>query len=310
MPYTTINENRVFYRKSKKTNNTKKTIIFIHGSGGDGFVWEYQLNGLSEFITVIIPDLPGHGKSEGLCFGSAKDYAGWINDFAESLNLSSFYLAGHSLGGAVAQEIAAFHHEARETLEHIIGSLLARADAHPILAVVQEWKPECDAVDSAPLGVVAQHDFADGLAECVDVGRIRRHGLIQGIRRGPRLIDHRAPIDVGSNQLQCAGEHDLGDASLSRALEHVLVHRDVLVEDELWRAGTDAGVVTDMQEHVDALEQHEAALVIEQVGVLEPVRHVSGVDDVRGEQIEALPMEQRRHGAAEPPGCAGDEHAR
>jgi pimeloyl-ACP methyl ester carboxylesterase len=106
MPYTTINGNRVFYRKSKKTNNTKKTIIFIHGSGGDGFVWEYQLNGLSEFITVIIPDLPGHGKSEGLCFGSAKDYAGWINDFAESLNLSSFYLAGHSLGGAVAQEFA------------------------------------------------------------------------------------------------------------------------------------------------------------------------------------------------------------
>jgi pimeloyl-ACP methyl ester carboxylesterase len=116
MPYTTINENRVFYRKSKKTNNTKKTIIFIHGSGGDGFVWEYQLNGLSEFITVIIPDLPGHGKSEGLCFGSAKDYAGWINDFAESLNLSSFYLAGHSLGGAVAQEFATIYPEKTEGL--------------------------------------------------------------------------------------------------------------------------------------------------------------------------------------------------
>ena len=116
MPYATINENRVFYRKSKKTNNAKKTIVFIHGSGGDGFVWEHQLNGLSDFITVIIPDLPGHGKSEGLCFGSAKDYAGWLNAFAERLNLSSFYLAGHSLGGAVAQEFATIYPKKTEGL--------------------------------------------------------------------------------------------------------------------------------------------------------------------------------------------------
>ena len=116
MPYTTINEIRVFYRKSKKTNNVKKTIIFIHGSGGDGFVWEQQLNGLSDFITVIIPDLPGHGKSEGLCFGSAKDYAGWLNDFAECLKISSFYIAGHSLGGAIVQEFAASYPEKTEGL--------------------------------------------------------------------------------------------------------------------------------------------------------------------------------------------------
>jgi len=106
MPYVTINKKNFYYRKSKKTTNAKKTILFIHGSGGDSFVWENQLIGLSDFITVIIPDLPGHGKSEGVCFDSAKRYAGWINDFTESLNLSSFYLAGHSLGGAISQEYA------------------------------------------------------------------------------------------------------------------------------------------------------------------------------------------------------------
>ncbi len=116
MPYTTINRNRFFYQKSKKTKNAQKTIIFIHGSGGDSFVWEYQLNGLSDFITVIVPDLPGHGKSEGLCFCLAKDYAEWINNFSESLKLSTFYLAGHSLGGAVAQEFATLYPEKTEGL--------------------------------------------------------------------------------------------------------------------------------------------------------------------------------------------------
>ena len=116
MPYVKINENRVFYQESKKSNNAKKTIIFIHGSGGDSFVWENQLKGLSDFIMAIFPDLPGHGRSEGLCFGSAKNYAGWINAFAEHLKLSSFYLAGHSLGGAVAQEFASTYPEKTEGL--------------------------------------------------------------------------------------------------------------------------------------------------------------------------------------------------
>jgi len=116
MPYVTINKNKFYYRQSKKINAANKTIIFIHGSGGDGFVWENQLVRLSDFITVIIPDLPGHGKSEGACFDSAKEYAEWINVLAENLKLSSFFLAGHSLGGAVAQEYASKYPEKTEGL--------------------------------------------------------------------------------------------------------------------------------------------------------------------------------------------------
>jgi len=63
---------------------------------------------------MVIPDLPGHGKSGGVSFSTAKEAAEWINKLAESLNLSSFYLAGHSLGGAVAQEYAALFPEKTE----------------------------------------------------------------------------------------------------------------------------------------------------------------------------------------------------
>ena len=52
------------------------------------------------------------------------------------------------------------------------------------------------------------------------------------------------------------------------------------------------------------------ACVVEQIGLHEPVRHVFGVDDVGGEWIEALTVKEQRQGAAEPPGCAGDENPR
>ena len=113
-----------------------------------------------------------------------------------------------------------------------------------------------------------------------------------------------------ADHLQRAGEHDLVDALLGGTLEHVLVHRDVLVEDELGRGTPDARVVAQVDHHVDVLEQFERGLVIEEVGKDEAVRHISGVDDVGGEQIEARIVEPRGDGAAEPSGRPGDQHSR
>ena len=172
MPYTTINENRIFYRKSKKSNKAKKTIIFIHGAGGDGIVWKYQLNGFSDFITVIILDLPGHGKSEGLCFGSAKEYAGWINAFAESLNLSSFYLAGHSLGGAVAQEFATTYPEKTEGLI-LVGTGLCFDISKEYLELLQtDFKAAINiSCESAYAGKVSEELYKKGYEMLLENGK-------------------------------------------------------------------------------------------------------------------------------------------
>ena len=106
MPYVTIDSIKYFYRESDSAGNKAASIIFIHGSGGDGSVWENQLEKLGRDYEIIIPDLPGHGKSEGSVFVTAEKYARWLESFSEKLNLQPFYLAGHSLGGAVAQAFA------------------------------------------------------------------------------------------------------------------------------------------------------------------------------------------------------------
>jgi len=51
-------------------------------------------------------DLPGHGKSEGELLSTIKDMAEFIDDFIGALGLGRFVLAGHSMGGAIAQEFA------------------------------------------------------------------------------------------------------------------------------------------------------------------------------------------------------------
>ena len=104
MAFVTIDNGKYFYRLSDKAGNKAKTAVFIHGSGGDGSVWEHQMAGLGRYFRLVVPDLPGHGRSEGNVLGSAREYAGWLDHFIEALKQSSFFLIGHSLGGAVAQE--------------------------------------------------------------------------------------------------------------------------------------------------------------------------------------------------------------
>ena len=58
---------------------------------------------------MIVPDLPGHGRSGGQPLDSALAYAAWLEDFCRALNLASFFLLGHSFGGAIVQEYARCH---------------------------------------------------------------------------------------------------------------------------------------------------------------------------------------------------------
>ena len=105
MPDATIGSSQFFYRMSSDAIPADRTVlILLHGSGGDSSVWEEQLLAFAPFITVIAPDLPGHGESAGPHLQQAKDYAVWLDTFIGALEGGRFFLIGHSLGGAIAQE--------------------------------------------------------------------------------------------------------------------------------------------------------------------------------------------------------------
>ena len=61
---------------------------------------------------IYAPDLPGHGKSDGIGRQSIADYAKCVLDFMDDIKVRKAIFVGHSMGGAIALEIA-LHHPSR-----------------------------------------------------------------------------------------------------------------------------------------------------------------------------------------------------
>ena len=77
------------------------TLVFIHGAGNRGSIWNKVMEHLKSDFQVIAPDLPGHGRSSCILHKSIEGYAQSIREFLETLNLQEVFLIGHSMGGAI-----------------------------------------------------------------------------------------------------------------------------------------------------------------------------------------------------------------
>ncbi len=79
--------------------------VFIHGAGGSTVSWRHQKE-LQKYMEVILLDAPGHGSSPGPAPDSVEGIRDAVREALISLNVGKCYLAGHSLGGAVAMSFA------------------------------------------------------------------------------------------------------------------------------------------------------------------------------------------------------------
>ena len=84
-------------------------ILLIHGMGACLETWAWNVDTLSAQYRVVALDLPGSGKS---CRPTRNDvfslrYAGeFLCRFAEMLGLQAFSVAGNSMGGVLALQLA------------------------------------------------------------------------------------------------------------------------------------------------------------------------------------------------------------
>ena len=85
-------------------------LVLLHGFGGDLNSWLFNQPEFAKDRAVHALDLPGHGGSDlDPGAGSATDLAAAIAVTIDALGLGIVHLAGHSLGGAVAAQVAASH---------------------------------------------------------------------------------------------------------------------------------------------------------------------------------------------------------
>ncbi len=83
-------------------------LVLVHGYLGGSAQWEAEIAHFSDRYDVIAPDLPGFGDA---CAKFGCDSIGAMADSVlvnlDRLGIGQFILLGHSMGGMIAQEMAA-----------------------------------------------------------------------------------------------------------------------------------------------------------------------------------------------------------
>ena len=135
----------------------RPVLLFIHGAGGSHRHWLYQVNDLKPETAALAPDLPGHGFSAGEPARSIAAYREFLHRFCSALGLEDFYLAGHSMGGAIALDYALHYGSSLK------GLILAGSGAR--LRVAPPLLEACGAGE-APPGLI---EFAYGPAASAEL---------------------------------------------------------------------------------------------------------------------------------------------
>lgn len=93
-------------------------VVLLHGLGADAESWHFQYPVLIQAgFRPLAPDLPGFGRSTmSAQRWSVKRTASRLAAWLAALGIDRFALVGHSMGGAVAQELASICAERVEKL--------------------------------------------------------------------------------------------------------------------------------------------------------------------------------------------------
>ncbi len=105
MPFATVNGLRLHYQLH---GDAGEPLVFVHGYTGDSTDWRYQVEEFSGDYRVLVFDNRGHGESEAPADRSTYTVDDMVEDTEQlitELGFERYHLVGHSMGGAIAQEV-------------------------------------------------------------------------------------------------------------------------------------------------------------------------------------------------------------
>ena len=164
MPDFTFEGQEVFFTLSSAVEN-HTPLVLIHGAGGNHLSWPLNMRHAQEY-PVIALDLPGHGRSAGAGRENLSDYARAVVALLDELTISRAVIAGHSMGGGVAQLLAL------QQAQRLSGLILVSTGAR--LTVAARILDGIPADFSGAVDLILEWGFApDALADLVGAAQQR-----------------------------------------------------------------------------------------------------------------------------------------
>ena len=105
MPTARVNGLTLYYEHH---GGSGQALVFVHGYTGDISDWRHQINEFSRTHRVLVVEQRGHGRSEAPPDCSAYTIPQMARDLQaliERIGFQRYHLVGHSMGGAVVQEV-------------------------------------------------------------------------------------------------------------------------------------------------------------------------------------------------------------
>jgi pimeloyl-ACP methyl ester carboxylesterase len=83
-------------------------VVLLHGFAEDSTIWSEQVSFLKQHCLLIVPDIPGSGRSQLLQKENVtiEDYADVVNALLAFEQIEKCILIGHSMGGYIALAFA------------------------------------------------------------------------------------------------------------------------------------------------------------------------------------------------------------
>lgn len=166
------------------------TLVMIHGAGGRSEIWKNQTYVLKDSMNTIALDLPGHGKTSGQGMSSISEFSSWLKDILERAFESPVFLMGHSMGGAIVQDIALFYPQ-------LVKGIILVATG-PRLRVAQAFLDGLLTDFEATVDNIMNYAYAPGVND-------------SWIKEGARLMKKSGSIVVRNDFLSCDGFDSLNE---------------------------------------------------------------------------------------------------
>jgi non-heme chloroperoxidase len=154
MPYIEVEPG---IRMNYENRGAGEPIVFVHGWGGSGDVWDYQILDLAAEYRCITVDLRGHGASDKPWGDYGYDlFVRDLHALITGLDLEGVTLVGWSMGGHIGLK---YVHEHPERVRQLVltgsGPRFWQADDAPYGTPPEQVQPLIDAVRYARTETIA-----------------------------------------------------------------------------------------------------------------------------------------------------------